>query len=40
MWAVGVVMVIGAGLVVALRATPEPDGTATGDEYPLSQPTG
>lgn len=25
MWAVGVVMVIGAGLVVALRATPEPD---------------
>jgi MFS family permease len=40
MWAVGIVMVIGAGLVVALRATPEPDGTTADDEYPLSQPTG
>ncbi|MCB0931703.1 MAG: MFS transporter [Mycobacterium sp.] len=40
MWAVGVVMVIGAGLVVVLRATPRPDGKPGKDEYPLSQPTG
>lgn len=40
MWAVGVVMVIGAGLVVALRATPRPDGAAEDDGYPLSRPTG
>lgn len=40
MWAVGIVMVIGAALVVALRATPQPDGKTEEDEYPLSQPTG
>lgn len=28
MWAVGLIMLFGAGLVVALRATPAPDGTA------------
>ncbi len=40
MWAVGAVMVLGAGLVVALRATPRPDGGTTPGEYPRSQPTG
>ena len=29
MWAVGIVMLVGAGLVVALRAAPRPDRTST-----------
>ena len=37
MWAVGVIMVLAAALVVALRATPDPDVAAG---YPRSQPTG
>ncbi len=39
MWVVGAIMVLGAGLVVWLRATPNP-GTAATAEYPRSQPTG
>ncbi len=43
MWAVGIVMVLGAALVVWLRASPPPDQDAHRDrlgEYPRSQPTG
>ena len=40
MWAVGIVMVFCAALVVALRATPGPDQTVDEDRYPRSQPTG
>ncbi len=40
MWAVGLVMMVGAALVVWLRATPSPDRKAGDGEYPRSQPTG
>ena len=43
MWAVGIVMVLGAALVVWLRASPPPDQDAHQDrigEYPRTQPTG
>lgn len=43
MWAVGIVMVLGAALVVWLRASPPPDQDAHQvrlGEYPRSQPTG
>ena len=40
MWAVGMIMLVGAALVVWLRATPSPDGGAGYREYPRSQPTG
>ncbi|MCW1960375.1 MAG: MFS transporter [Mycobacterium sp.] len=43
MWAVGMIMLIGAALVVWLRATPSPDQQAQQSdpgEYPRSQPTG
>lgn len=40
MWAVGFVMLVGAGLVTWLRAAPSPDGSADVGEYPRSQPTG
>jgi MFS family permease len=43
MWAVGILMVLGAALVVWLRAAPPADGQPQPDqpgEYPRSQPTG
>lgn len=40
MWAVGAIMVVGAALVVALRAAPRPDRGPVDGEYPRSQPTG
>ena len=43
MWAVGLIMLVGAVLVVWVRATPSPDGSAqdpAAGEYPRSQPTG
>lgn len=40
MWAVGAIMVLGASLVVWLRATPSPDRRGGSGEYPRSQPTG
>ena len=40
MWAVGLIMTIGAVLIVCLRAAPMPDWTAADAGYPRSQPTG
>jgi MFS family permease len=44
MWAIGLIMLLGAALVVWLGATPTSDGNADGNaaagEYPRSQPTG
>ena len=40
MWAVGLIMTIGAVLIVCLQAAPMPDGTAERAGYPRSQPTG
>ncbi|MBU3705941.1 MAG: MFS transporter [Mycobacterium sp.] len=38
MWAVGVIMLVGAVLVVALRAAPRPDRGPVEAEYPRTQP--
>jgi MFS family permease len=40
MWAIGLIMLLGAGLVVWLGATPTSDRIAVAGECPRSQPTG